>query len=505
MTTLCFDKTGTLTRNRLRVTEIVPLAKLWKARSSSGCGSATGNLSHLNRTAAAVATSSRRRQRRAARAPGGGQDARSAVHLRAQMGAIVLPQETLIMGAPERVLCPEDDDALKRAAALGAQGLRVLALSHSTTPMQDGKLDPHRDSLALIILSDEIRENIQATLSAFERQDVALKVISGDNLETVREIAQEAGLDVSVGYTGDQLEAMSDTELEQAAVHGRVFARIEPETKRKLIRALKRRGHYVAMVGDGVNDVPALKEAHLAVAMNDGAQIAKDIADIVLLNNALTTLPLAFSEGRRVTQTIFGTTKIFLVKNFYSLMFFLFAGLMLMPFPLNPIHISWVTFWVINVPATLIAFRLIKPAGLHKFRHDVIDYALTAGFVGAVGMAAVYAFAYLTSDHGLAQARSTVMLFITLFGMLCLWNIHGIRLLQPSTLRGNLRVFFLGLALGIASLFRTLHRAALARIYPADERAVGVVLVTFLATVVILYVVMRLRWLTERLWKLFEP
>ena len=91
---------------------------------------------------------------------------------------------------------------------------------------------------------------------------------------------------------------MSDAELEQAVIEGNVFARIEPDTKRKLIAALKRQGQYVAMVGDGVNDVPALKEAHLAVAMNDGAQIAKDIADIVLLNNALTTLPLAFTEGR---------------------------------------------------------------------------------------------------------------------------------------------------------------------------------------------------------------
>ncbi|MCC6802497.1 MAG: HAD-IC family P-type ATPase [Anaerolineae bacterium] len=505
VTTLCFDKTGTLTRNVLRVTEIVPVGRLSEGEVDERLRLYTGNLSHLNRTAAAVADYLNGDKEEQPALPAVVKTSEVPFTSARKWGAIVLPQETLIMGAPERVLCPEDQDAIQRAETLAAQGLRVLALSRSTAAIQDGKLDPHRDSLALIILSDEIRENIQATLSSFERQDVALKVISGDNLETVREIAQQAGMDVSGAYTGDQLEAMSDDELEHAADTGHVFARIEPDTKRKLIRALKRRGHYVAMVGDGVNDVPALKEAHLAVAMNDGAQIAKDIADIVLLNNALTTLPLAFSEGRRITQTIFGTTKIFLVKNFYSLLFFLFTGLMLMPFPLNPIHISWVTFWVINVPATLIAFRLIKPAQMATFRRDVLDFSVTAGLIGAAAMAAVYAFAYLTSDRGLAQARSTVMLFITLFGMICLWHIHGIRLLEPRTIRGNFRVFLLGWALGIPSLVGPYIALRWLEFTPPTNAQWGVVLVVFLVTVVILYVVMRTRWLTDRLWKLFSP
>src|SRR5215211_7576074 len=213
------------------------------------------------------------------------------------------------------------------------------------------------------------------------------------------------------------VSGMVEGKLVDVGGSGNIFDRVEPDTKRKLIAALKRQGQYVAMVGVCVNDVPALKEAHLAVAMNDGAQIAKDIADIVLLNNSLATLPLAFSEGRTVTQTIFGTSKIFLVKNFYSLLFFLFAGLMFMPFPLNPIHISWATFGVINVPATLIAFRILKPSYMEKFRHDVLDYVVTAGFIGAAAMAFVYAYAYLSSGGNLPQARSTIIMFISLFGM----------------------------------------------------------------------------------------
>ncbi len=505
VTTLCFDKTGTLTRNKLSVTQIVPLAKLTEAEIGERLRLYTGNLSHLNRTAAAVATYLNGSGDQQLALPAVVKTHEVPFTSTRKWGAIVLPQETLIMGAPERVLCPEDHDAIEQARKLAAQGLRVLALSRTFKPMQDGALDPARDSLALIILSDEVRDDIQETLASLRQQNVALKVISGDNVETVREIAHQAGMETTEAYTGDQLEAMSEGELERAASEGHVFARIEPETKRKLIAALKRQGHYVAMVGDGVNDVPALKEAHLAVAMNDGAQIAKDIADIVLLNNALTTLPLAFKEGRMTTQTIFGTSKIFLVKNVYSLLFFLFAGLMLMPFPLNPIHISWVTFGVINVPATLIAFRILKPESMHKFRHDVIDYAVTAGFVGATAMALVYAFAYLTSDHNLQQARSTVMLYIALFGVVCLWNIHGIEVLEPRTIRKNPLIFLLGLVLGAGTLLGPyILPRWLEFIEPTPAQWV-VVIVTFLVTVVVLYVAMRTRGLVDRLWRLVAP
>ncbi len=505
VTTLCFDKTGTLTRNKLSVTQIVPLANASETDVLDRLKLYTGNLSHLNRTAAAVSTYLNDGKGEQPALPAITKTREVPFTSSRKWGAIVLPQETLIMGAPERVLCPEDHDAIEHAAQLAAQGLRVLALSRSNDAMSDGKLDPSRDSLALIIMSDQVRDDIQETLASFTQQGVALKVISGDNVETVSEIAQQAGMQISGAYTGDQLESMSDAQLEGAVTSANVFARIEPDTKRKLIAALKRQGQYVAMVGDGVNDVPALKEAHLAVAMNDGAQIAKDIADIVLLNNALTTLPLAFSEGRTVTQSIFGTAKIFLVKNFYSLLFFLFSGLMLMPFPLNPIHISWVTFGVINVPATLIAFRLLKPEYMARFRRDVLDFVVTAGFIGATAMSVVYAFAYLTSSGNLIQARSANAMFITLFGVVCLWNIHGIRVFEPSTIAKNYRVFLLGLALGAFTLIGPYILPQWLEFVPPTPQQWAAVIVVFAITVVIMFFTMRTRSFVDRLWKLSAP
>ncbi len=505
VTTLCFDKTGTLTRNKLSVTEIIPVAKLSQDEINQRLRLYTANLSNQNRTAAAVAlyvNSSPAEHQLPAVTKQGEIPFTSA----RKWGAIILPDETLIMGAPERVLCPEDKAAIEQAEKLASQGLRVLALARMDKPiLPDGKLDPARDSVALIILSDEVRDDINDTLASFTAQNVALKVISGDNLETVSQIAGEAGMKLSGAFTGDQLESMSDEQLENAVTHANIFARIEPETKRRLVAALKRQGQYVAMVGDGVNDVPALKEAHLAIAMNDGAQIAKDIADIVLLNNALTTLPLAFSEGRTITQTIFGTSKIFLVKNVYSLLFFLFAGLMLLPFPLNPIHISWATFGVINVPATLIAFRLIKPTYMEKFRRDVLDYVVTAGFVGAAAMSFVYAFAYLSSDGNLMQARSTNIMFITLFGVLVLWNMHGIRVLQPRTFLENPRIFVLGLALGAFTLIGPYVASGWLEFTPPSAEQWVFVIAAFVVTVVIMFVAMRTRGLVDRIWRLVAP
>ncbi|NJO85229.1 MAG: HAD family hydrolase, partial [Blastochloris sp.] len=146
----------------------------------------------------------------------------------------------------------------------------MLALARAQSDMLDNDLEVEREPLALVVLSDEMRHDIRETLDSFRRQNVALKVISGDNLETVSEIAREAGMNVQRAYTGDQIKRMSESELQRAAVEGEVFARIEPETKRQIIAALRARGEYVAMVGDGVNDVPALKEANLAIVMNDG-------------------------------------------------------------------------------------------------------------------------------------------------------------------------------------------------------------------------------------------
>jgi cation-transporting ATPase E len=502
VTTLCFDKTGTLTRNQLAVTRVQTIDGVSEAHARESMHLYINNLGHLNRTAAAVAhyangdgvqhTPTRRKQRELP------------FNSARKWGAIIFEDETLVMGAPERIVA-HDESVAAVARDYARQGLRVLAFARVRGALADGALPAEREPLALVILSDQVREDIQTTLQAFRDQDVSLKVISGDNLETVKEIAHESGMPVEPAYTGDELKAMSAEDFEAAAAHGALFARIEPDTKRQIIAALKRRGEYVAMVGDGVNDVPALKEAQLAVVMNDGAQIAKDVADIVLLNNAMSTLPKAFHEGRIITQTIFATSKIFLVKNIYSLLFFIFAGFMAMPFPISPIQISWVTFGIINIPAGLIALRVIKPIHMKTFRQDVLDYVITAGVVSAAGMAFVYAFAFLSNNGDVDIARSTMMIFFTYMGVLVLWNVNGLYVTQPRTIAEHPRLFIVGIVLAILTL---LAGWIVPDILQWKTPGIGewvIASAVFLLVMLIIEIVMRDRKVVKPIWLLAKP
>jgi cation-transporting P-type ATPase E len=452
---LCFDKTGTLTCNELAVTEVIPLNGGSVDDIRPKLAAYTANLAHLNKTAAAIAQyvdgqNSQGTQKQIAATTKENEIPFTSAR---KWGAIVFPGETLILGAPERVLDVQQDPAMARQAQkLAADGLRVLALAQADTPPQQSKLDIPRKPLALVVMSDQVRDDCRATLDAFREQNVALKMISGDNLETVTAIGNQAGLETAHGYTGDHLESMPDSEFEEAVRKGNVFARIEPDTKRKIIATLKRQGNYVAMVGDGVNDVPALKEANLAIAMNDGAQITKDVADIVLLNNAMSTLPLAFAEGKKITQKIYATARMFLSKNIYHILLFILASFMMLPFPINPIQISWFVFGAVNIPSTLLAFGLIRPAPMRHFGRDVMTYVLVSGFVGAVSLSFLYALVYLTHNRDIHASRSAVTLFMSMFGILVYLNTHGVDLFRPETLRQNPKIVNVGIALTVLTL-----------------------------------------------------
>lgn len=497
---LCFDKTGTLTRNQLTVTEIQPLDGASADDVRAKLALYTANLSTLNSTAAAIAD-----YVDGAGAPVSKQHEIPFSSAR-KWGAIAFSDQTLILGAPERVLkAGRDDAALRKAQTLSMQGLRIMAFGRADAVPEDGQLADEREALALIVLSDQVRDNIREVLDSFHEQDVALKVISGDNLETVRAIAQQAGMTINRAYTGDQIEAMSEHQLDDAVAEADLFARVEPDTKRKIIAALKRGGHYVAMVGDGVNDVPALKEAHLAVVMNAGAQIAKDVAELVLLDNNMNTLPRAFQEGRQITQTIFATSKIFLVKNLYSLLMFLFAGLMLLPYPINPIQISWVTFGVINLPAGLITLYLLRPQPMKYFRRDVLDYVVSGGFIGGVAMSMLYGIVFFTGGRNLNLARSAVMMFIAFYGLTVFWNIHGVTMFEPRTIARYPRIFLLGLALLVFTVGVPYLVPQIIEYSALTPRLWLILLVIWLISAGALYGVMRSRVLANRIWELISP
>jgi cation-transporting ATPase E len=504
ITVLCFDKTGTITQNKLAVNEIVPLNSLSEGEIKQKLRLYTDNLAHLNGTAAAVAAYAH------TDAPPTPLIKISEIPFNStrKWGAVVLPEETLILGAPERVLHGANSnhhEINQRAQQLAAEGLRVLAFVHADTPPQDGKLEGHVEPLALVILSDQVRQDIGETLEAFRQQAVRLKVISGDNLETVKAITRQAGITIHKAYSGDELTAMDEAEFEVAVAQGDVFARIEPDTKRQIIAALRRQGEHVAMVGDGVNDVPALKEADLSIVMNDGAQITKEIGDIILLNNAMSTLPLAFEEGTEITQTIFGTIKLFLVKTFYNVLLFVYTGFMGLPFPITPIQINWITFGTVNISATLIAFKILRPAYMEKFRRDVLDFVITGAVVGSLAITLLYTVIFFASGGSQDAARSALSIFVTLFGILILWNVMGIDIFQPRTFFEKRVIFIMGLFLMLMTLLGFYVMPRLFEFVRPDLLTIVLIVVLFDLTMVMYSWFMRDRRLINSLWTLFAP
>lgn len=510
VTTLCFDKTGTITENRLAVTEILPVNGNTPEALHHDLYQYIHNLSYQNRTASAVRDYLQIENAHFDLTHKTGETPFTSTR---KWGAVSFETQALVMGAPERLLCP--GDLLNHAEHLAENGLRVLAFC---------QLDPHADlkaapdhnishycqPLALVVMSDQVREDIRTTLEEFRQLNVKLKVISGDNLQTVRSIAGLAGLPTEHAYTGAQLEAMSAEEFAAAVQRADVFARIEPNTKRRIVQALRDSGEYVAMVGDGVNDVPALKAAELAIVMNDGAQISKDVADIVLLNNAMSTLPLAFREGREITQTIFGTCKMFLTKNAYNLLMFVFIGFMSLPFPITPVQISISAFGTVNMPATLIAFGIVRPRYIGNFRRDVIEYILVTGVVAAIMIAFLYAVVYTGTGGDLNTSRSVITVFVSLFGMMVVWNVQGVEVHDLRSFATHRFTVLVSAAATFATVAAFHIAPTTFEFTPVDiTTSQGVLIVlllisTYLLTLLLVSHATRHRRLLYRVWSLVE-
>ena len=258
------------------------------------------------------------------------------------------------------------------------------------------------------------------------------------------------------------------------------------------------------MVGDGVNDVPALKAADLAIVMNDGARIAREIGDILLLNNAMSTLPRAFAEGREITQTIYGTVRLFLTKTFYNVLLFVYLGFMALPFAITPIQINWVTFGTVNIIATLVALKLLRPAFMANFRDDVLDYVVTGAFIGSAMMALLFAVTWLASGRDAAAARSALAIFATFFGILIFWNTFGIDFARPRTLWRRRRATFIGLGFLLLVILGFYAQPALFEFVRPDGGIIALIVALLLLTIALLSLAMRQRGLLHRLWMLFE-
>ncbi|MEA4944061.1 MAG: HAD-IC family P-type ATPase [Propionicimonas sp.] len=286
-----------------------------------------------------------------------------------------------VVGAPD--VLARDSDASRRAEELGSAGRRVLLLGRSDRPVDAADAPGEVTAVALLVLDQRIRPEAHDTLAYFADQDVTVKVISGDNAVSVGAVTR------SLGVVGDTVVDARTLPTDEAAFadqveSANVFGRVSPQQKRQMVQALQARGHSVAMTGDGVNDVLAIKDADLGVAMGTGAAATRSVAQIVLLDDSFATLPHVVAEGRRVIGNIERVANFFLTKTLYSVLLALLVALWRLPFPFVPIHITLVGWFTIGIPASILALAPNADRAKPGFLTRVMRFGVPAAVIVAV-------------------------------------------------------------------------------------------------------------------------
>jgi cation-transporting ATPase E len=390
---LCLDKTGTLTTNRIQLDTLHPIG-LTEAQLRQILADFAASVSASNRTNAALAEGCPGEQRPVkAELPFGSAHKWSALAFEDRPGVYVL-------GAPEVLaqavaLTAERQATIQTAAD---RGLRVLLFAYSSTlpPLQDAagtpQLPPQLEPLGILQFSDELRPDARSTLEKFLQAGIQVKIISGDNPLTVAALARQAGLSHDIqAISGQALNEMDDNEFFQTAQTSTIFGRITPDQKARLVKALKSCGHYVAMMGDGVNDVPSLKQANVGIAMESGSQATRGVADIVLLQNSFQALPDTFREGQRIRNGIEDVTKLFLVRVLSFALVIVAVGLITFTFPVTIKQGTLATLLPVGIPTYCVTLWA-KPGPVRKgaIVPTMLDFLIPATVALSIGSLVVY-------------------------------------------------------------------------------------------------------------------
>lgn len=327
-----------------------------------------------------------------------------------------------VVGAPEFIMGDRYDSIRSEAEPWSERGCRVLLLAAYDTAFDDGPLQSaHVAPIALVFLSNLLRPDAQETFRYFASQGVSVRVISGDNPITVAQVAARAGIENADRYV-DAMTLSTEQDFEEAVKYYTVFGRVTPEQKRYLVRAFQKQGHTVAMTGDGVNDVLALKDANCGIAMASGSQAASQVAQIVLLNSQFSAMPAIVAEGRRVINNIQRAASLFLVKNIFSFALTLLLLFIDMPYPLLPIQLSLISTFTIGIPSFFLALEPNYARVEGKFMRNVIRRAMPGGLTN---LTIVLLAGFFTSTFGLSNEQlNTICVWVmSVVGLVTLYHV----------------------------------------------------------------------------------
>jgi len=425
--TLCLDKTGTITTGEISLGGVVPLGATSQAEASEILGALGAADPAPNPTLQAIIAHHPEPQGWTALNSLAFSSARKwAGSEFSGRGAFYLGAPDILLADPDRPPSPHSGDsetadaqamaeARARAQQFAAEGTRVLAVTRSPQPWSGERLPRLCMPLALVLLEDTIRPDAEEILGYFRRQGVSLKVISGDNPATVAAVARRAGID-SAAESFDARNLPSEQSALADVVHRKsVFGRVTPHQKRAMVHALQSQGRTVAMTGDGVNDVLALKDSDMGIAMGSGSSASRAVAQLVLLDNSFATLPRVLAEGRRVINNIERVANLFIAKAAYAVLLTAIVGVSGAPFPFLPRHLTLIGTFSVGVPGFFLALApnhaLVRPGFLRR----VLRFSIPAGTAAAAVTYVLYEVVRRMDAVNLDEARTAAT--VTLLGI----------------------------------------------------------------------------------------
>lgn len=333
----------------------------------------------------------------------------------------VFEDGSYVLGAPEFILRESYEEYSSQIERWSRQGFRVLVFAEYPGTLTGEALTEPASPLGMILVANPIREKAPETFRYFVEQGVEIKVISGDNPVTVSEVAKEAGIANAEAYV-DASTLQDYEELYAAAKRYTVFGRVTPDQKRQLVSALKHMGHTVAMTGDGVNDVLALKDADCSIAMASGSDAASQVAQLVLLESDFSKMPSVVAEGRRVVNNIERTASLFLVKNIFSLLLSIFSIVLLVNYPLEPSQISLISMFTIGIPAFFMSLEPNTDRINGHFLSNVLFKALPGGLTDFLVVSCLYTFC-MEFNVNETDVSTSCTVILAIVGLMILFKI----------------------------------------------------------------------------------
>ena len=421
---LCLDKTGTITDGRMKVSDCILLNATGEIGIDDIIGSMLASLSDNNQTSIAL-------YERFGHSNALNPIATLPFSSARKLSAVTFEDAgTYVMGAPEFVLKPMPSRIDKIVKQYAQMGLRVLIIAHASGQLQGDKIPAGLRAVAAITLSDNIRPDAIETIKWFKANDVAVKVISGDNPVTVSEVARRAGITNAAQFIS--LEGLSDLEVETAANQYTVFGRVTPEQKAILIRSIKKAGNTVAMTGDGVNDILAMKEADCAVSVASGSEAARNVSNLVLQDNNFGSMPKIVNEGRRVINNVKNSSALYIMKTLLILTLAIFCMAVKEKYFFTTNNMLMFEFFVSAFPSAVLSLQPNTARVKGKFIPYVLSRAIPGALTMAVGIIALYIVRYtgvapafgLTDANGeTLEYRALLMFVLTFCGLVMLYRI----------------------------------------------------------------------------------